>query len=158
MNQAITIEKQWIFEDFIEGEMIATAARTITETDISLTVGITAHNQPLFTDEEFAKTTPYGTRIAPAELTIGILAGLLTRKGILENQIGLLELASTKFPNPMYAGDTVRAQTEIVGTRLTSNPERGIVTFQDKVFNQKGDVLLEQSRVAMFWARQRFTS
>lgn len=145
-------EKRWFFEDFNKGSKITTAARTVTETDIVLTVGITGHFQPLFTDEEFAKKTPYGTRIAPGELTIGLLAGLLTRKGILENQVGLLELAC-KFPAAIKAGDTVHAETEILDTRLTSKKDRGIVTFRDTLLNQRNEVVLETRRVAMFLAR-----
>ena len=83
---------EWFFEDFSKGEKFETKGRTVTETDISLSVTISGHSQPIFIDEEFAKTTSFGTRIAPGELTIGLLAGLLTRLGILENQVGLIEM------------------------------------------------------------------
>lgn len=145
---------QWLFEDFAEGDKITTSARTISEADIVLTVGITGHSQPLFINEIFASTTPYGTRIAPLELSIGVMAGLLTRTGILENQIGLLEF-HCKAPAAVRAGDTVHAITQIEKTRLTSDKDRGIVTFHDCLLNQAGETVLDARRVAMFWTRNR---
>ena len=142
----------WFFEDFKKGERFITKGRTVTETDISLSVAISGHSQPIFIDEEFAKTTSFGTRIAPGELTIGLVAGLLTRLGILENQVGLLEL-TCKFPNAVKANDTVHAETEILDTRLCSNKDRGIVTFNDRLLNQRNESVLETRRVAMFLCR-----
>ena len=142
----------WFFEDFKKGERFITKGRTVTETDISLSVAISGHSQPIFIDEEFAKTTSFGTRIAPGELTIGLVAGLLTRLGILENQVGLLEL-TCKFPNAVKANDTVHAETEILDTRLCSKKDRGIVTFNDRLLNQRNESVLETRRVAMFLCR-----
>ena len=156
MNEVVSVVESagWCFEDFSAGQRIATAARTVTETDIVLTVGITGHCQPLFVDEEFAKTTSFGTRIAPVELTIGVLAGLLTRRGILENQIGLLELHCT-VPNAVKAGDTLHARADVLETRLTSKGDRGVVTFHDVLLNQKEEPVLDTKRVAMFRCRAR---
>jgi len=156
MNEAVLVADRegWSFEDFSAGLRIATAARTVTETDIVLTVAVTGHSQPLFIDEEFAKTTSFGTRIAPVELTIGILAGLLARRGILENQIGLLELHCT-VPNAVRAGDTLHARTEVLETRLTSKGDRGVVTFHDVLLNQNEEPVLDTRRVAMFRCRVR---
>ncbi len=143
---------EWYFEDFKKGAQFTTKGRTVTETDISLSVAISGHSQPIFIDEEFAKTTSFGTRIAPGELTIGLLAGLLTRMGILENQVGLIEI-TCKFPNAVKANDTVHAIMDIVDTSLTSKKDRGVVTFNDKLLNQHQDVVLETRRVAMFLCR-----
>jgi acyl dehydratase len=146
------IVDEWFFEDFSKGDKLETKGRTVTETDISLSVAISGHSQPIFIDEEFAKTTSFGTRIAPGELTIGLLAGLLTRLSILENQVGLIEI-TCKFPNAVKANDTVHAITEIVETSLTSKKDRGIITFKDQLLNQHDDVVLETRRVAMFLCR-----
>ena len=127
---------EWFFEDFSKGEKFETKGRTVTETDISLSVAISGHSQPIFIDEEFAKTTSFGTRIAPGELTIGLLAGLLTRLGILENQVGLIEM-TCKFPNAVKANDTLHAITEIVETSLNSKKDRGIINFKDLLLNQQ---------------------
>lgn len=153
-SKKIITSDAWHFEDFSKGDVITTTARTVTETDIVLTVGITGHSQPLFINEEFAKTTSYGTRIAPVELSIGIMAGLLTRTGILENQIGLLEFHCT-VPGAVRAGDTLHAVTEVEETRLTSDKVRGVVTFHDRLINQKSENVLDARRVAMFWSRNR---
>lgn len=141
--------KEWFFEDFEKGEQLQTKGRTVTETDISLSVAISGHSQPIFIDEEFAKTTSFGTRIAPGELSIGLLAGLLTRTGILENQVGLIEI-TCKFPNALKANDTVHAVTDIIETKLTGKKDRGVVTFSDRLLNQHNEVVLETRRVAMF--------
>ena len=143
---------EWFFEDFSKGEKFETKGRTVTETDISLSVAISGHSQPIFIDEEFAKTTSFGTRIAPGELTIGLLAGLLTRLGILENQVGLIEI-TCKFPNAVKANDTLHAITEIVETSLNSKKDRGIINFKDLLLNQHDEVVLETCRTAIFLCR-----
>ena len=143
---------EWFFEDFSKGEKFETKGRTVTETDISLSVAISGHSQPIFIDEEFAKTTSFGTRIAPGELTIGLLAGLLTRLGILENQVGLIEM-TCKFPNAVKANDTLHAITEIVETSLNSKKDRGIINFKDLLLNQHDEIVLETRRIAMFLCR-----
>jgi 3-hydroxybutyryl-CoA dehydratase len=143
---------EWFFEDFSKGEKFETKGRTVTETDISLSVAISGHSQPIFIDEEFAKTTSFGTRIAPGELTIGLLAGLLTRLGILENQVGLIEI-TCKFPNAVKANDTLHAITEIVETSLNSKKDRGIINFKDLLLNQHDEVVLETCRIAIFLCR-----
>jgi 3-hydroxybutyryl-CoA dehydratase len=143
---------EWFFEDFSKGEKFETKGRTVTETDISLSVAISGHSQPIFIDEEFAKTTSFGTRIAPGELTIGLLAGLLTRLGILENQVGLIEM-TCKFPNAVKANDTLHAITEIVETSLNSKKDRGIINFKDLLLNQHDEVVLETCRIAIFLCR-----
>jgi len=143
---------EWFFEDFSKGEKFETKGRTVTETDISLSVAISGHSQPIFIDEEFAKTTSFGTRIAPGELTIGLLAGLLTRLGILENQVGLIEI-TCKFPNAVKANDTLHAITEIVETSLNSKKDRGIINFKDLLLNQHDEIVLETRRIAMFLCR-----
>jgi acyl dehydratase len=144
--------KEWFFEDFKKGTQIVTKGRTVTESDIAMSVAISGHSQPIFVDEEFAKTTSFGTRIAPGELAIGILAGLLTRLSILENQVGLLEI-TCKFPNALKANDTVHAETDIVETRLCSGKDRGIITFNDNLLNQRNETVLETKRLAMFLSR-----
>lgn len=149
MNKTID---EWFFEDFSKGEKFETKGRTVTETDISLSVAISGHSQPIFIDEEFAKTTSFGTRIAPGELTIGLLAGLLTRLGILENQVGLIEI-TCKFPNAVKANDTLHAITEIVETSLNSKKDRGIINFKDLLLNQHDEVVLETCRIAIFLCR-----
>ena len=143
---------EWFFEDFKEGEQFITKGRTVTETDISLSVAISGHSQPIFIDEEFAKTTSFGTRIAPGELTIGLLAGLLTRMGILENQVGLIEI-TCRFPNAVMANDTLHAESDVVETKSSSKKGRGIVIFNDKLLNQRNEVVLDTRRVAMFLCR-----
>ena len=141
--------KEWYFEDFEKGDQLKTKGRTVTESDISMSVAISGHTQPIFIDEEFAKTTSFGTRIAPGELTIGLLAGLLTRMGILENQVGLIEI-TCKFPNAVKAGDTLHAESDILETKLSSKKDRGVVTFADRLLNQNDEIVLETRRIAMF--------
>ncbi|MGE3597189.1 MAG: MaoC family dehydratase [Dehalococcoidia bacterium] len=142
----------WYFEDFQSGGRFVTSARTVTEGDMSLAVALTGHSQAIFVNEEFAKTTSFGTRIAPGEFTIGIVAGLLTKLGILENQVGLLHLTS-RFPKAVKANDTVHVETTVVETKPCSDGKRGIVKFADKLLDQKSEVVLELERVAMFLCR-----
>lgn len=140
------------FEDIFVGDQFVTPARTVTETDISMAVSLSGHYQPIFVDEEFAKKSPYGGRIAPGEMTLGIEAGLVARMGTLENSLGLLDIR-LKFLNPVRAGDTLHVELEVLDKKETSKPDRGVITFRDVVKNQRGEIVMEDTRVSMYRRR-----
>jgi acyl dehydratase len=72
------------FEDFNVNDVIVTARRTVTEADVTTFAGISGDFNPLHTDEEFMKTTPFGGRIAHGLLSVAIGTGLINQMGIFE--------------------------------------------------------------------------
>ena len=131
------------FEDFKVGEVIETSARTINPADVTLFAGLSGDYNPLHTDEEFAKTTPFGARIAHGILTLAISNGQQNLSGWFEGTaLALLGLDRVRFTAPVRFGDTVHTELTVREARPASKPGRGVVGFDAVVRNQRGEVVL----------------
>jgi acyl dehydratase len=132
------------FEDFRVGEVFRTPGKTMTEGAIAMMVGLGGFTIPLFNDEEYARQTPFGSRIAPGRLTLFVMGGLEEQIGIYdETVIALLGLDKVRFKAPLRAGDTIHVEFEVIDLKETSKPERGIMVHKSKGLNQRGEVLIE---------------
>lgn len=144
------------FDELEVGQRIMHArARTVTETDNVLFSGLTMNTQPLHLDEEFAKKSQFGRRIVNGIFTFGVVIGItvpdLTEGTIVAN----LGYEKVNHPNPVFAGDTISVETEVMETRLSeSKPDRGIVRLRHLGRNQKGEVVVEVERAVMFLKRE----
>lgn len=125
-------------EDFEVGQTYIVGGRTVTETDIVLVASLIGANAPLFLNEEFAKQTPYGTRIAPGELTLSF-ALAATEPLVHGGLVGLVGIDKVRFRAPVRPGDTINNHVQVITKRPSSRPGRGIVTFADSVRNQRGE-------------------
>ncbi|MBI3272122.1 MAG: MaoC family dehydratase N-terminal domain-containing protein [Planctomycetes bacterium] len=131
------------FEQFEVGQTLDIAARTITEADIVNFAGLSGDFNPLHMDEEFAKTTPFGKRIAHGMLTLSVATGLAGQAGYLDGTtIAFLGL-EVKFTSPTFAGDTIRGHLKVTHKRETSKPDRGVVAFALEVTNQRKEKVAE---------------
>jgi acyl dehydratase len=133
------------YEDFKVGDKFITAAKTVTESAITMFVGLSGCVNPIFLNEEYAKTTVFMRTIAPGRMTILMMGGLAEQLGIFEEtSIALVGIDKVRFKNPLRAGDTIEVELEIIDKRETKNPERGIVIHRETCLNQRGEVILEQ--------------
>lgn len=124
-----------------QGAKLVTPGRTIGEGDVNLFAGLVGDFTPIHVDEVFAKTTPFGTRIAHGPLAMATAIGMLTHTGILgERVIGLVNL-NWDFAGPVKLGDTIRSRVTVEEVRPTSKPGRSLATFALEVVNQNGDVV-----------------
>ena len=124
--------------------------RTITETDNLLFCTMTHNPQPLHIDREFASQTQHGQIIVNSLFTLGLVIGLSVGDTTLGTTIGNLGMDKTEFPNPVFIGDTIRVTTRIAEKRESkSKPDRGIVTFEHRGFNQDNDLVAICTRQAM---------
>jgi len=126
-------------------------SRTITEADNVFFNALTMNTQPLHLDEEFARKTQFGRRIVNGILTMGLVVGItvndLTEGTIVAN----LGYERVVHPNPLFHGDTVTVETEVVDMRESkSRPDCGIVTLKHTGRNQEGVVVIEVTRSALF--------
>ena len=143
------------YDELEVGQVIAHRwTRTITETDNLMFNGLTQNNQPLHVDEEFARATPFGQRIVNGILTMGLVVGLsvpdLTAGTIVAN----LGYDKIQHPNPVFHGDTIRAESEILEMRESeSKPDRGIVRIRQTGRKQTGEVVVALERTVMFLKR-----
>jgi len=132
------------FEDFAIGAEYSTHARTITETDIVTFVNLFGFYEPLFIDMEFVKNQSlFGNRIAPGSFTFALCEGMTIQSGLVRGGMALLGVQDMKIPAPLRCGDTVHVKVKVLAKRETSKLDRGIVTSEQQVLNQKGEVLLE---------------
>jgi acyl dehydratase len=138
------------FEDVEVGSTFTTLRRTITEADIVNFAGVSGDFNPLHMDAEFAKESLFGQRVAHGVLVLGVATGLRQGIGLFDGTLmGLLELRTWRFLAPVFIGDTVRVETEIVELRPTSKPDRGVMTQRISVLKQDGTVVQEGELVAL---------
>jgi len=128
--------------------------RTVTETDNLLFTALTLNPQPLHLDAEFAADTQHGQILVNSIFTLGLVVGLSVGDTTLGTTLGNLGFEKTKFPNPVFIGDTIRVQTTVVDKRESrSKPDRGVVTFEHQGINQRGEVVCSCTRGAMMMRR-----
>lgn len=125
--------------------------RTLTEFDNVLFSSLTLNNQPLHLDAEFAASTEFGRPIVNGIFTMGLVVGITVGDLTAGTIIANLGYENVKHPKPMFAGDTLHVETEIIAKRESrSRPEAGIVTMRHIGRNQHGDITIEVTRSALF--------
>ena len=138
-NTAKKIIKSLYFDDFYIGQKFVTMARTVTETDVVNFAALSWDHNQLHTDAEYAAKNIYGKRIAHGLLGIAIHAGLayqLTEESIL----AFLEL-KWQFKLPIFIDDTIHVEQVVKEMHENSKKDRGILTFEKKVINQRNEVV-----------------
>jgi len=137
------------FDQFNVGDVYTTASRTVTEADVVNFAGLSGDFNPLHTNEEFAKTTPFGTRVAHGMLSAAIATGLANQLGIFEGTTLALMQMTTRFTGAVRFGDTIYLELTVAEMKESSKPGRGVITFDSKVKNQRGESVLEGQWVLM---------
>ena len=141
------------FDGYAVGEVIPAPSRTITEADLVNFAGVSGDYHPLHVDEEYAKASPFGSRIAHGMLTVSVVSGLMFAAGLAsEHSMGFLGVEGLRFKSPVYPGDTVGVRIEVAGKRETSRGDRGVVTFHFQALNvsRGGEVACEGDWVQMY--------
>lgn len=125
--------------------------RTITETDNVLFTTMTHNPALLHLDEEYCRTeSEFGTRIVNSCFTLSLMVGISVSETTLGTAIANLGWEEVRFPHPLFHGDTVRVETEIVDLRESkSRPNAGIVTFQHRAYNQDGKLVASCKRAGL---------
>jgi acyl dehydratase len=132
--------------------------RTITEVDNLLFTTLTHNTQPLHLDEEFGKSTMFGSRIVNSIFTLGFVVGVGVSELTLGTTLGNLGFKECVFPNPVRIGDTLRGVTEIVDKRESkSRPDTGIVWFEHRGYNQKGELVCKARRAGLMMKKEMGT-
>ena len=128
------------FEEFEIGQRFQTVSRTITESDVVTFAGLSGDFNQLHTDEEFAKNTPYGRRIAHGLLGMAIASGLTMRSGVLEGTaLAFREINTWKFSNPIFLGDTIHVELEVKEIKPLPRLGGGAVLIEMTVKNQRNE-------------------
>ncbi|WP_308491093.1 MaoC family dehydratase [Microbacterium terrisoli] len=126
--------------------------RTITQADNTLFSALTMNEQALHVDAAYAATQPFGKPLMNSMWTLATIVGMSVgpiTQGTLVAQLGLSDIS---FAHPLFAGDTLYGETEIVAKRLSkSRPGQGLVTMTHTGRNQDGTIVATATRVALMW-------
>lgn len=141
------------FEDFAIDASAESQARTITETDVAAFAALSGDYNPIHTDEEYARRSAFGRRIAHGALIFSVSTGLAMRMSPPnEALVAFLGIDSLRFTRPVFLGDTIRLRTR-VAEKKERDPKRGIVTFENTVLNQRDQAVLVYNPKVIFLRR-----
>jgi 2-methylfumaryl-CoA hydratase len=142
------------FEDFVVGNTFHHAVpRTITDGDIALYIALTGDRRALHCSREFARSLGFEREIVHDMLVFHMVFGRAVPDVSL-NSPANLGYADVRFLRPVYTGDTLRAETKVIGKRETSRPDVGIVWVHTKGLNQRDEPVLQFYRWAMVNKRE----
>ncbi|MDY6764818.1 MAG: MaoC family dehydratase [Halobacteria archaeon] len=138
------------YEEFEVGETIEhEKRRTISESDNQNFCDMTMNQQPLHLDAEFAKETQFGERIVNGLLTMALAVGVSIPDTTDGTIVANLSYDNVEHPNPVFHGDTIRAQSTVESKRETSDGKRGVVTMHVEAFNQRDELVCEFDRTVL---------
>lgn len=128
--------------------------RTVTEMDNMLFSSLTFNPAALHIDHAYAATTEFGRPLVNSIFTLGLIIGLSVQDTTFGTTVANLGMSETTFPLPVFAGDTIRAETTVRAMRASSSrPGQGVVTFEHVGLNQHDAVVCRTTRAALMLGR-----
>jgi acyl dehydratase len=140
------------FEEFRVGMVFKhSIRRTVTEADNVFFTALTHNPAALHLDEEYCrKETEFGQRIVNSAFTLGLMVGISVGDTTLGTTVANLGWDEVRFPKPLFHGDTVHVESEVVELRESkSRPKNGIVIFEHSAYNQHDDLVARCKRSAL---------
>ncbi len=139
------------FEEFkVEQVFEHEIRRTVTEADNMWFSNATYNPASIHIDAEYCKTTEFGKPLMNSIFSLGLVIGLSVQDTTLGTTVANLGMTDVRFPNPVFAGDTLRSRTTVLDLRESkSRPNAGIVTFLHQGFNQGGQEVVTCKRQAL---------
>jgi len=143
------------YDDLVAGAVLHhSTGRTVTEMDNTLFSALTLNTQPLHINADFAAKTQFGQRIVNGLFTLGLVVGLSVADVTEGTIVANLGYDKVVHPNPLFHGDTVYADTQVLDKRdSASRPECGIVRLKQTGRKQDGTIVVEFERTVMFLKR-----
>lgn len=144
------------FEEFSIGQMFHhPIRRTVTETDNLIFSTMTHNPAALHLDEEYCREqTEFGGRVINSCFTLGLMVGISVGDTTLGTTVANLGWDEVRFPKPLFPGDTVRIESEVLAMRPSkSRPGQGIVEFAHRAFNQRDELVAACKRSALMLGR-----
>lgn len=143
------------FEELNVGDIYKhSTTRTVTESDNLLFSTLTYNSAWLHMDDEYCKQTPYGKRLVNSLFTLSLVCGVTVNDISLGTTEGNLGFSEVKFTAPVFIGDTIYTQTEVMSKRESrSRPQSGIVEFETRGYNQRGEMVVTLRRQGLMLKR-----
>ena len=156
-SETLAAPKEWrgrFYEDFAVGDVYRSRfGRTVTRTDNIWFTCLTMNTNPVHFDEPRASRTQFGQPLVNSAFTLALVTGLSV-PDTSENAAANLAWTDIKLPKPVFEGDTLHAESEILELRESaSNASVGIVTMRCRGINQRAEVVIEFRRTFMVYRR-----
>ncbi|SAI00994.1 transcriptional regulator [Bordetella ansorpii] len=147
------------YEQFRVGQQFRhDVRRTVTEADNVLFSAMTHNPAAIHLDAEYARGTEFGKPILNSAFTLGLMVGISVSDTTLGTTVGNLGWDEVRFPQPVFPGDTLHVETEVLELRDSkSRPANGIVVFAHRAYNQR-DLLVASCRRVALMLRQPETT
>jgi 3-hydroxybutyryl-CoA dehydratase len=130
------------FDDVEVGQQWESLGRTITETDVVQFAGLSGDFNPIHTDHEFARSTPFRRPIAHGLLVFSVASGLGVSCPPMRT-LAVLQIREWHFREPVFFGDTIRVVGEVAHKEARARGRRGEITWRRRIVNQEGKVVQE---------------
>src|SRR5574341_333942 len=142
-----------VYEDFEVGDVYPhPLGRTITQADNIWFTLLTVNNNPIHFDSVYAAQTEFGRPLVDSTFTLALVTGLSV-SDVSQNAVNL-GWEEVRLPHPVYDGDTLYAQSQILEKRESrSRPHMGIVRLKTTGLNQRGEVVIEFTRTILVYRR-----
>jgi acyl dehydratase len=142
------------FEDFTVGDRYRhPLGRTITETDNIWFTLLTNNTHQVHFNADYASRTEFKQPLVVSTLTLAIVTGLSVGD-VSQNSVANLGWDKVRLPNPVFAGDTIYAESEVLEARASkSRPTNGVVRVRTRGFNQRGETVIEYERTVLVYRR-----
>ena len=139
------------FEEFVVGQVFEhPIRRTVTETDNVIITTLTHNPAALHLDAETMKDSEFGRVLVNSCFTLGLMVGISVNDTTHGTTVANLGWDEVRFPLPVFQGDTLHIQTEVLETRASSSrPANGIIVFAHRAFNQRDELVGHCKRTAL---------
>ena len=137
------------FEEFQVGFSVASAGRTITETDVVSFAGLSGDYNQIHTDAEYAREGMFGQRVAHGLLGLAVASGLVAQLGFIEGTVLAFRELTWKFSLPIFIGDTIHVEATVAELKPLRRLGGGAVTLDVRVVNQENKVVQRGKWVAL---------
>jgi itaconyl-CoA hydratase len=153
----MTTKEGWrgrFFEDFAMGDVYQhPLGRTVTTTDNIWFTLLTQNTAPIHFDHHYAAQTEFGKPLVDSTFTLALVTGQSV-SDVSQNVFANLGWDEVRLTNPVFEGDTIYSQSEVLGVRESrSRPEVGIVTVHTTGYNQRGEVVITFKRTVMVYKK-----
>jgi acyl dehydratase len=147
----------YYFDEFEIGQVFRHAIRrTVTEADNVLFSALTHNPAPLHIDREYMRTeSEFGRPLVNSFFTLGLIVGISINDTTLGTTVANLGMEEVRFPSPLFPGDTVHVETEVLAKRPSrSRPHNGLLTLEHRGYNQHDVLVAACRRVVLMMRRQ----
>jgi acyl dehydratase len=143
MEEQMSDDRGLTFDEFEIGARVVSQARTVTEADVVAFAGLSGDFNPLHTNVEFGKGTPFGERIAHGMLVMSMATGMANWTGIFEGTTLALMEQVIRYKGAVKFGDTIHLVLEVLEKKPTSKPNRGVIRVATLVYNQRDEIVID---------------